>query len=522
MHPYLPRRLRTVALVAVLAVVAATPPVVAAAASASPPAPAGWRVVHYAGADFLAPLTWAVVRLDADPTACERLDVRAVYLGTQGPAARCSGAAAGRDDAIEVTRLEAAPHGLSARLGPQHVVVAPSSSIERSLRIAFPRLGVQVRAPRGGLAVVRRVLGSFAMGASAIAHPPALPRAPAPQPAARVALPADGAGPLAPRRALSWGAGSTRAPRPPSRRCGLGSLRPSAQWGSTWAAPTGRAPSRSSPRSGSPRWSPWGGTWSPSTSDCRRRAPGSAGWPRCAPIARRRREAPRPMTQCRRRVRSAWVSGPPSTSTWRATTSRARGACRPSTPSSMPGPRVCTGTATLPACTEDPPPRSRRSWRHRARRGSTSRTTSGSRIGTARARVFDDPYFTNGMWTEHQRVHQYLGGHTERWGGIAINIDSSQVDGAVVGRPADGSFVRTVGGGTFRIAGGAPMPVSDCGALGAAAPSRHWRRWPTSHGIRQTGPSCVRPVPGVSMSWRGARRSTSPIARRSRRDVPRS
>ena len=46
--------------------------------------------------------------------------------------------------------------------------------------------------------------------------------------------------------------------------------------------------------------------------------------------------------------------------------------------------------------------------------------------------VFGDPYVSDSLWTNHQRVHQYKGGHNETWGGVTINIDSDYVDGAVV------------------------------------------------------------------------------------------
>src|SRR3954471_24577137 len=50
--------------------------------------------------------------------------------------------------------------------------------------------------------------------------------------------------------------------------------------------------------------------------------------------------------------------------------------------------------------------------------------------------VFGDPYVSDSLWANHQRVHQYKGGHNETWGGVTINIDSSYVDGAVVSRAA--------------------------------------------------------------------------------------
>jgi glycoside hydrolase-like protein len=36
-------------------------------------------------------------------------------------------------------------------------------------------------------------------------------------------------------------------------------------------------------------------------------------------------------------------------------------------------------------------------------------------------------------WSNHQRIHQYQGGHNERYGGVTVNIDSDYIDAAVVG-----------------------------------------------------------------------------------------
>jgi hypothetical protein len=33
------------------------------------------------------------------------------------------------------------------------------------------------------------------------------------------------------------------------------------------------------------------------------------------------------------------------------------------------------------------------------------------------------------LWNNHQRVHQYIGGHNESYGGVTMNIDSNAVDG---------------------------------------------------------------------------------------------
>jgi hypothetical protein len=36
---------------------------------------------------------------------------------------------------------------------------------------------------------------------------------------------------------------------------------------------------------------------------------------------------------------------------------------------------------------------------------------------------------SDSLWKDHQRVHQYSGGHNESYGGVTINIDSNAVDG---------------------------------------------------------------------------------------------
>jgi Domain of unknown function (DUF1906) len=43
-----------------------------------------------------------------------------------------------------------------------------------------------------------------------------------------------------------------------------------------------------------------------------------------------------------------------------------------------------------------------------------------------------DPYVPAGDWAHHQRIHQYWGPHTERFGGVRLNIDADWCSGAVV------------------------------------------------------------------------------------------
>jgi Domain of unknown function (DUF1906) len=47
-----------------------------------------------------------------------------------------------------------------------------------------------------------------------------------------------------------------------------------------------------------------------------------------------------------------------------------------------------------------------------------------------------DPNVPASAWSQHQRIHQYRGGHDERYGGVTINIDNNYVDGATAGSAA--------------------------------------------------------------------------------------
>jgi Domain of unknown function (DUF1906) len=47
--------------------------------------------------------------------------------------------------------------------------------------------------------------------------------------------------------------------------------------------------------------------------------------------------------------------------------------------------------------------------------------------------IFGDPYFSDALWSNHQRLHQYQGGHDEAWGGVLINIDRDVNDGQLAG-----------------------------------------------------------------------------------------
>jgi hypothetical protein len=78
-------------------------------------------------------------------------------------------------------------------------------------------------------------------------------------------------------------------------------------------------------------------------------------------------------------------------------------------------------------------------------------------------------YVPGGDWGNHQRLHQYAGGHNATYGGVTLNIDGNFLDGATAGASSatataaipDGTFVQEEGSEAIHeIAGGAALFVS--------------------------------------------------------------
>lgn len=66
------------------------------------------------------------------------------------------------------------------------------------------------------------------------------------------------------------------------------------------------------------------------------------------------------------------------------------------------------------------------------------------------ASVWNVPYMSNSVWVNHQRLHQYNGGHDETWGGVTLNVDSDVLDARVAALPcyAFSTGVNVPGAGT--------------------------------------------------------------------------
>jgi glycoside hydrolase-like protein len=66
-----------------------------------------------------------------------------------------------------------------------------------------------------------------------------------------------------------------------------------------------------------------------------------------------------------------------------------------------------------------------------------------------------DPVVPAGAWAQHQRIHQYRGGHDETYGGVTINVDNNYVDGGTVGSATLGAEDDPIG---YLDLSGAPAP----------------------------------------------------------------
>ena len=59
-----------------------------------------------------------------------------------------------------------------------------------------------------------------------------------------------------------------------------------------------------------------------------------------------------------------------------------------------------------------------------------------------------DSAVPSNLWSQHQRLHQYRGGHDETYGGVTINIDNNYLDG-----PTFGSGIVPIAGGDDPVGG---------------------------------------------------------------------
>jgi hypothetical protein len=120
--------------------------------------------------------------------------------------------------------------------------------------------------------------------------------------------------------------------------------------------------------------------------------------------------------------------------------------------------------------------------------------------------VFGDPYFPDTVWPNHQRLHQYQGGHNETWGGVTINIDNDYDDGAVAcSYVSAGLIPPSPTAGIPPGAVGTPGPRFDLFDLGPNGTVEHttwtcppgWSNTENIGGTLSSGPAATSMTPGT-------------------------
>jgi len=108
-----------------------------------------------------------------------------------------------------------------------------------------------------------------------------------------------------------------------------------------------------------------------------------------------------------------------------------------------------------------------------------------------------DSNVPTGDWSEGQRIHQYDGGHNETHGGVTLNIDSDDLDGATAA--AGGAEVASA-----PPVSTAPPTISGLAVVGQALTDGHaiWSGAPTSYAYQweicdTAGADCT-PIPGAT------------------------
>jgi len=111
-----------------------------------------WQSVAFDGVRLRVPASWPVIRFATDPSACPRLDVHAVYLGTPAADPRCPAGLVGRTEAVLVEPSRQAGAGHRAA-GPVRAAVRPGGirpaiagrrDVTRTITEDLPRRGVRV------------------------------------------------------------------------------------------------------------------------------------------------------------------------------------------------------------------------------------------------------------------------------------------------------------------------------------------------------------------------------------------
>ncbi len=423
-----------------------------------------WRTVTFRGVSLRVPARWPVIDLSRHPRACPRLDVHAVYLGAPGPDPACPARLVGRTEAVVLgplrpgspdARLARAPLARAviradAGLRGQAVLTNADQAVSRDIVDALPGAGVEVSISfRADRALAREIQASLTVrrppgaadrrGRGARARRAAGERRPAIRHAAR---PAGARGPArhgtsrgAARRAVRHAAAGVDA-RPGFDTCAA----PSAAAMTSWLASSYRAV----------------GVYIGGVNRACAQPNLTASW--LAGITRQGwRYFPIYVglqSSCVEGAGDAVITTSQAAAEGAAAASDA---IAQATSLGIPRgtPLIDDMEAYGPAC-DSQVTTFLSAWDATLHaRGWTagvyeSFTNIGALVAAAGRITEPDviyyadwdgqptttsPYMPAAMWANHQRIHQYLGGHVESHGGVAIDIDSDQLDVRLSGAP---------------------------------------------------------------------------------------
>jgi Rv2525c-like, glycoside hydrolase-like domain len=418
------------------------------------------KVVRYHGYRLVVPASWPVYDLASAPATCVRFNRHAVYLGTPSSRQRCPAHAVGRTEAILVSPLSA--HG--ARAGASSGQVLPPVTNAKaqaprgsSTQLAFPSAGVLVSATwSSDPTLVARALGVHSVsgnpaGAAAAVRPEAHP-------------------------AAIHRAGDPLYTGPGFDACSTPSLSTMSAWGASPYRAIGFYIGGANEACSQPNLN---ASWVEQES--------AAGWA-LLPIYVGLQA---PSNGCGCAGITASEASAQGTAAADDAINQAEavglGPGNPIYDDMEAYSRTSTNTAAVLAFLG--------AWTtelhaHGYASGIYSSATSGvtdlvNQVGTG----YPEPdeiwnaewnnqasttsaYIPSGDWANHQRLHQYQGGHNATYGAVTINIDSDYVDAGGAGGGAlfpDGTFVQESGSPyIFEIAGGAPLLVDNWSDVGGA------------------------------------------------------
>jgi Domain of unknown function (DUF1906) len=433
------------------------------------------KLVRFHGYRVVVPASWPVYDLAADPAVCVRFNRHAVYLGEPSARQRCPAHAIGRTEAILVAPLAAHGAGAGASAGPALPRIASPNAQPRqgsSTEVAIPRAGVVVTATwDADPGLVARAVGvrSLAATANAANAANAASASPAGAPRAHTSR----TRPHATRRAgdpVYTGLGFDACSTPSSSTM--------TAWGASPYRAIGIYIGGANEACSQPNLSP---TWVEQES--------AAGWV-LLPIYVGL-QAPRNGCGCAGIIPSQASAEGTAAADDAINQAEANG-IGPGNPIYDDMEAYTRGSTNTPAVLAFLSAWTSELHAHGYASGVYSSATSGiSDFVAANGTGFVEPdqiwvaewngqENTNSSsvpsteWANHQRIHQYEGGHNATYGGATINIDSDYVDaGAASGAVLfpNGTFVQVSGSTDFyEIAGGAPLFVNDWSDVGGAQP----------------------------------------------------